>query len=556
MATIDVKSILNSYKLTLITIPQIGQQISVAKCLKQILAIAYNELPFGCLWGLANTSDYAYVSQCLAPFGTFTDTQIQNFLNCISNCRVGATVYPLSKGVVQWVDCCGNTNTQDLLPNVPYIISGCIKNNSVIPYVSPNYEPLIISAVTYGSVNCDCPPPSPTPTPTVTPSFGYTPTPTPTKSVTPTVTRTPTLTPTKSVTPTITPTKTPTPTPTVTTSSLGLSPTPTPTRTPTPTPNPPTIGCGTNVGISASALLVGPQTRTYLVNLGNQVGNVTLFFDIISCNDRASVVWNGETVIDTACQGNYLSSCIGDPQCGGIDVVPWNVPFISNCDNRATFYKSAATPSFAYLTVRTPSTHPGTGPGAMCYYSVWNATLSCPDGRTEPYIGPNSLIKLATNNEYICLTGTTLTPQTIQVGGSLTILPQWNLGTPPGSSYGTVEHSVYFEGGQIVSNPVNVSQIPFTPNWVTQPQPTTGWVYTKMSLTNNSSSQSYAYPVVCGPSAGQTFNIAPGIIHKLKPITIKYNTPGVYDIVVNASASFSTPKCSWYKFKDYITVVP
>jgi hypothetical protein len=546
MSIINVQSILSGYSESKNAQAFIPTQ-QVKNCITSVLGIQNVTLPLGCIWGMASSTDYTYIRNCLLQYGTFSDAQIQALIDCISNCRVGATVSSLEKGFFQWKDCCNNTNIQ-FISNETYIVTGCVKTNSIQSYVDNNNQAISFSSITYGGVNCDCPAPSPTPTPTVTPTIGFTPTPTPTPTTTRTPTPTPTLTPTLTPTPTQTiqfiPVPKPTPSP---------SPSFNPPPTPTPSSNIPIIGCSTNVGITASALIVGPETRTYQINLTQQIGIVSLLFDLISCNDRATVVWNGQTVIDTGCLGNYLNSCANDPQCGGINVAPWNVPFITNCDLRTSFFKSAATPSFAYLTVRTPSPHPGSGPAAMCYYSIWNATMFCPIPASQPPIGPDSLIRLENNDQYVCLTGNTLTPITIPVGTTLTILPNWSVPPSQVSNLLGISHDIWFDGGIKVNNPQNVATVN-SPNWQLQTQPSGfGGSYLKFNV--NSSSGPYTYPIICGPLSGQTFSLVPSVIHKFKPISIKYNIPGSWDITIQTSTGSSNPKCFWYKFENHITVI-
>lgn len=588
MPVINIKNILQSYQQTLSLPANLKFPLSVKNCLQSVLGITNPTIGIGCAWGLLNTSDYDYVSNCLSNYGSFTDTQLQNLIDCISNCRVGATVYSTEKGPIQWYDCCGQIYNDTVLPNVPYVISGCIRNYSVLPLVIGSQPSITLSAVTYGGVNCDCPPPSPTPTPTVTPTFGYTPTPTPT----PTLTRTPT--PTASNTPT--PTRSQKPLIPIT--PLPIPPTPSfnPTPTPTASPNIPSVGCGTQVGFTTSQSVTGPKTYIYKYNLGNQIGNVKLNIDFKTCNDRAIVIYDGQTVIDTGCQGQYYESCYSDPQCNtGELLAPWNNPYIipstvtdvnngnvspgniqenqnsGECNNKISFYKSGASPTFAYLIVKSPSPHNLNYNGTyICDKTVWEGGLSCPDGDTFNFLGPNSLKLLTTQQQYNCLTGDTLTPMTIPVNTILTILPSW--GYPPGSgSLGDVKHTVWVEGASAVSNPTGVyAPANGSPNWVVTPNPQT--VYdivipnptlppttfngTRFHLASNVSSGPWGIVLQCGPNAGNTGQLYGSSVVYYKPFSVKYITPGVYDITVKVWRQNSTNlNCGWYRYKNYITVV-
>lgn len=568
MPVINIKNILQSYQQTLNIPAALNFPLPVKNCLQSVLGITNPTIGIGCAWGLLNTSDYDYVSNCLSNYGPFTNTQLQNLIDCISNCRVGATVYSTEKGPIQWYDCCGQIYNDIVFPNVPYVISGCIRNYSVLPSVVGSQPPITLSAVTYGGVNCDCPPPSPTPTPTVTPSFGYTPSPTPTPTITPTVTRTPTKTPTQTPTPTptkssiniwIPPTpeyKPPTPTPTTTAS-------PTPTVTPSVSANITSISCGTDFGNTISALVSGPFTRTWKINLGTQTGMTSLFFDLISCNDRATVEWNNKVVIETGCLGNYAVPN-SDPQCSSVPVAPYLVPYITNCDLRASFFKSAATPTFAYVRIKTPS------PFGICEYSIFNARLSCPDGQPD-VAGPCSLKTLETSSQKQCLSGDCLTKRTISVGDTITFLPNWSFNFPGVNEQPSV-NNLYFEGGQLVPNPSNITNINdlvFDPNcngcnsynW--QLDPTyfgSSWTKLRLDYTpnftpgdGNNNNNTIIIPNYCG--IGDTTIIGQRW-YKYKPVTIQYNTPGTYSITIEGSSTFATPKCVWYKYDNYITVVP
>jgi hypothetical protein len=577
MLEIDIKSILSDY-LQSLNVASGKVPAQVKNCITSVLGISNVTLPLSCAWGLTSSVNYQYIRNCLSQYGTFTDQQIQALIDCISNCRVGVTVSSQDKGLFQWKDCCNNSFTQ-FINDETLTITGCVKTNSVQSYVGANNQAITLSAVTYGSTNCDCPPPSPTPTPTVTPTIGFTPTPTPTptSTLTPTPTSTVTPTPTKSpfvyvpITPLI-----PFPTPT-------SSPLPTP--TPSPSPNIPTIGCGTSVGPSVSQQITGPKTFIYKVNLGTTIGNVTLFFDTAACNDRATVIWNSQSVIETGCQGNYYEDCYSDPQCNtGEILAPWNNPYVvpgtggnitenadsGECNNKISFYKSAASPTFAYIVLRTPSPHtPNYNGSLVCQTSVYSASLSCPDGQTFPVIGSNSLIRLQTTQQYNCLTGNTLTPITIPTNTVLTILPAWSL--PPGSgSEGNIKHTVWVEGASAVPNPAGVyAPVNGSPNWssVANPQtiydsvipnpilPPTVFNGTRFRLSTNSSAGPWNWTYQCGPNAGQSFSLFPQPLHFLKPFSVKYITPGVYDITVKVWRQNGPMNCYWYRYKNYITVV-
>jgi len=563
MSIINVQSILSGYSESK-NAQAFKPTQQVKNCITSVLGIQNVTLPLGCIWGMAASTDYNYIRNCLSQYGTFSDAQIQALIDCISNCRVGATVIPLGKGYIQWKDCCNNLQTQFVFPNTTYVLSGCIKTNTIQSYVDNNNAPISFSSITYGSVNCDCPPPSPTPTPTVTPTINFTPTPT----TTPTPTRTPT--------PTITPTQTITPTPTQTIQFIPvpkISPTPTstfnPPPTPTPSPNIPIIGCNTSVGPTLQQTIIGPQTFLYKVNLGTQIGNVSLTLDVISCSDRATVIYDGQTVIETGCNGNYYAFCYADPQCNtGEQLAPWNAPYLSgdietgNCGLKASFHKPTASPTFAYLVMRTPSQHAGD----TCIESIYSVSLTCPDGRPNAPISSTSLKRLQTLDQYNCLTGNTLTPITIPANTVLTILPSWEIPPTGGNSVGGIIHTVWTEGGFPTPNPVSVSTIPFSPNWQNTQYPQVSYYYstalpdltffgTQFKFGTNTSQGPWPYLVECGPSSGQTFSIIPQVLHTLKPFSVVYNTPGTYDITVKTHTQSGSLPCYWYRFKNYITVV-
>jgi hypothetical protein len=589
MLNIDIKSILSGYSESL-NAPSGKIPIQVKNCITAVLGISNVTLPLSCAWGLTSSVNYEYIRNCLSQYGTFTDQQIQALIDCISNCRVGVTVSSQDKGLFQWKDCCNNSFTQ-FINNETLTITGCVKTNSVQSYVGANNQSITLSAVTYGSTNCDCPPPSPTPTPTVTPTLNYTPTPTPT----PTSTLTPT--PTSTVTPT------PTKSPFVYIPITPIIPFPTPTSSPFPTPTPspssgiPTIGCGTPIGFTASNAIIGPKTFMYKVNLGTQIGNVTLNFDLKTCNDRATVIYDGQAVIETGCQGQYYEACWSDPQCNtGELLAPWNNPYIipstvtdvnngnvspgniqenqnsGECNHKISFYKSAASPTFAYLVVKSPSPHTLNYNGVyICDKTIWNGSLSCPDGNTFNFLGPESLKLLTTQQQYNCLTGNTLTPMTIPVNTVLTILPSW--GYPPGGgSLGNVKHTVWVEGASAVSNPAGVyAPANGSPNWVvtSNPQtvydiviptpqlPPTTFNGTRFYLASNVSSGPWDITLQCGTNAGMAGQLYGNTVHYFKPFSVKYTTPGVYDITVKVWRQNSTDlNCGWYRYKNYITVVP
>jgi len=563
MTTINVKSILSGYSESL-NAPGGKVPTQVRNCITTVLGISNATLPLSCAWGLTTSTDYMYIRNCLSKYGTFTDQQIQALIDCISNCRVGVTVSSQDKGLFQWKDCCNNTFTQ-FINNETLTITGCVKTNSVQSYVDQNSQGITLSAVTYGATNCDCPPPSPTPTPTVTPTLNYTPTPTPT------------LTATITPTPTITPTSTLTPTPTQTIQFIPvpkISPTPTSTFNPPPTPTPspgiPTIGCGTSVGPTIQQAIIGPKTFIYKVNLGTQIGNVTLTLDIISCSDRATVIYDGQTVIETGCNGNYYAYCYTDPQCNtGEQLAPWNAPYLSgdletgNCGLKASFHKPTASPTFAYVVMRTPSQHAGD----TCIESIYSMSLSCPDGTPNAPISATSLKRLQTPDQYNCLTGDTLTPITIPVNTVLTILPAWSIPPTGGNNGANIKHTVWVEGGFPAPNPASVSTIPFSPNWQNTTYPQISYYYsqalpnltffgTQFRFGTNATTQGpWPYLVECGPSSGQTFSIVPQIIHTLKPFSVVYNNPGTYDITVKTHTSGGALPCYWYRYKNHITVV-
>jgi hypothetical protein len=562
MTVINIKSILSSY-LESLNAPGGKIPTQVKNCITSVLGISNVTLPLSCAWGLTTSTDYQYIRNCLSQYGTFTDQQIQNLIDCLSNCKVGVTVSSQDKGLFQWKDCCNNTFTQ-FINNETVAITGCVKTNSVQPYVDTNNSAIVISASTYGSTNCDCPPPSPTPTPTVTPTLNYTPTPTPTP--TSTLTPTPTITPTSSITPTPTQTIQFIPVP-------KISPTPTSTFNPPPTPTPspgiPTIGCGTSVGPTIEQAIIGPKTFIYKVNLGTTIGNVTLALDVVSCSDRATVIYDGQTVLETGCQGQYYPFCYTDPQCDtGEQLAPWNAPYLSaniedgNCFNRASFHKPTASPTFAYVIMRTPSPHAG----ITCIESIYSMSLSCPDGRPNPPIGATSLRRLQTEDQYNCITGTTLSPITIPANTVLTIQPYWDLPPSGGqNNLGNIIHTVWAEGGFPAPNPASVSTIPFSPNWQNTWYPQATYPYpilppltffgTRFTFTTNSNQGPWPYLVECGPSSGQTFSIIPQILHTLKPFSVVYNNPGTYDLTVKVSQQNGALQCYWYRYKNHITVV-
>jgi hypothetical protein len=262
-------------------------------------------------------------------------------------------------------------------------------------------------------------------------------------------------------------------------------------------------------------------------------------------------------VIDTGCQGNCSAGCPGSPQCSDLEVTPWNTQYTTNCNLRSTFYKSAATPTYAYVTIKTPPPHPD------CFYSVFTVRLDCPIANTTETIGPNSLIRLQTSQQLSCLTGTTLTPVTISAGETITILPSWGMTPAPGSTYYLIEQDVWVEGGQFVPNPNTVPPIGnpgstnTPPNWQLQPQPAAGITHIKMSINDNGAYvNGIPYTFTCGPNVGQTIYIQPESIQLVKPFSMKFDTPGVFDITVQVSGQVSNPKCYWYKFKNWITVNP
>jgi hypothetical protein len=556
MPVINIQSILTAYTATL-TVGPTGIPVNVVNCLNSTLGITNPTLLIGCATILNNSTDYNLIRNCLSAYGNFTNEQISSYLDCIYDCKVGATVIPKDKGFMQWKDCCGNIFTQFVEGGQTYTLSGCIRNNSIETYVDASNAPITFSVITYGGIDCFCPPPSPTPTPTVTPTIGFTPTPTPTT----TTTRTPTPTPTK--------TQTPTPTPTQTiqfipVSKIPLTPTPTlnPTPTPSPSPNIQIIGCGTNFGLTASSNVSAPATRTYQVNLGTAVGNVLVKFVYNVSPDSITVIWNNQTILASPCSDPFSQYVVNDPQCQGIPNFEGS-PTFSNTESYSvhTFYKSAATPSFAYVTVRTPS--PFTGfDGVLYNKSEWSANISCPDNLFRK-IGPNSLLELKTNSELTCLSGSSIQPQTITVGSKLTVLPAWAQGFPVTNGV-FVNNSIYFEGAQVVNNPLQVPANTFvssTPNFVTTSYfsfPTGDWASVRLNKTNVTSTTTYTYskPSSCG---GGTVQVPINQIQNYRPVTVQYNIPGTYSISIrsnNGQMGQLTNGYLFYEFKDYITVVP
>jgi hypothetical protein len=556
MPVINIQSILSAYTSTL-TVGPTGIPTNVISCLKTAFGIENPTLFLGCANVLSNSTDYNLIRNCLSNYGTFTDEQISVYLDCIYDCRVGATVGPRDKGFMQWKDCCGNVLTQFVLPGQTYTLSGCIRNNSVQSFVDANNGPISFSSITYGSGDCFCPPPSPTPTPTVTPTIGFTPTPTPT----PTVTRTPTLTPTT--------TKTPTPTPTQTIQFIPVpkvSPTPTSTSNPPPTPtvspNIPTIGCGTNFSLTAGSNVNAPATRTYQINLGTAIGNVQVGFNYQISPDTITLIWNNQTIFSSPCQDPFNNYVENDPQCLGIPLFEGS-PTFNNSESFKiwTFYKSATTPSFAYVTVRTPS--PFTGfDGVLYNKSVWSANVSCPDNQPRK-IGPNSLLELKTNSELTCFSGSPIQPQTITVGSKITLLPNWSQGFPVNNGVFT-KNRIYAEGAFVVANP---SQVPINVFNSSVPNfsllnfysfSTGDWAEIGLDISNAVASSTYTYtkPTSCG---GGVLPIPLNQLQNYRPITIQYNTPGTYSISIrstNGQMGQPTNGYLWYEFKDYIKVIP
>jgi hypothetical protein len=557
MPVINIQSILSAYTSTL-TVNPTGIPTNVVSCLKTAFGIDNPTLPFFCAVILTNSSDYNLIRNCLTNYGAFTDEQISVYLDCIYDCRVGATVGPRDKGYMQWKDCCGNVLTQFVLPGQTYTISGCVRNNSVQSFVDANNGPISFSSITYGSGDCFCPPPSPTPTPTVTPTIGFTPTPTPT----PTVTRTPTLTPTLTPTPTkspfvyvpitpIIPFPTPTPSP-------SFNPTP----TPSVTPNIQIIGCGTNFGLTASSNVSAPATRTYQINLGSAIGNVQVGFNYQVSPDTITVVWNNQTILKSPCQDPFEDYVENDPRCEGTPNFEGS-PTFSNTESYKiwTFYKSAATPSFAYVTVRTPS--PFTGfDGVLYNKSVWSANVACPDNQPRK-IGPNSLLELKTNSELTCFSGSPIQPQTITVGSKITVLPNWSQGFPVVNGVFT-KNRIYFEGGIVVNNPLQVptnafvASVPNFGNLDFYNFSSGSWVENGLNILNATSTTTYTYtkPSSCG---GGTTQVPMNQIQNYRPVTVQYNTPGTYSISIrstNGQMGQPTNGYLWYEFKDYIRVIP
>jgi hypothetical protein len=556
MPTINIQSILSAYTSTL-TVGPTGIPVNVVNCLNTTLGITNPTLLIGCATILNSSTDYNLIRNCLSAYGNFTNEQISSYLDCIYDCKVGATVIPKDKGFMQWKDCCGNIFTQFVEGGQTYTLSGCIRNNSIETYVDASNAPITFSVITYGGIDCFCPPPSPTPTPTVTPTIGFTPTPTPT----PTVTRTPTPTPT--------PTKTPTPTPTQTIQFIPvpkISPTPTstfnPPPTPTPSPNIQIIGCGTNFGLTASSNVSAPATRTYQINLGTAIGNVQVGFNYQISPDTMTLIWNNQTILNSPCQSPFDSYVENDPQCLGIPNFEGS-PTFNNIDSYKlwTFYKSAATPTFAYVTVRTPS--PFTGfDGVLYNKSVWGANVSCPDNQPRK-IGPNSLLDLKTNSELTCLSGSPIQPQIITVGSNITVLPNWTQGFPVTNGV-FAKNRIYFEGGQYVNNPVQVPTNTFNtsaPNFSLlnfYSFPTGDWAEVGLDVLNAISTATFTYskPSSCG---GGTVQVPINQIQNYRPVTVQYNTPGTYSISIrsnNGQMGQPTNGYLFYEFKDYITVVP
>ena len=556
MPAINIQSILSAYTSTL-TVGPTGIPTNVINCLNTTLGIQNPSLLIGCVTILGSSSDYNLIRNCLSQYGTFSDEQISNYLDCIYDCKVGAVVGPRDKGYMQWKDCCGNIFTQFVLPSQTYTLSGCIRNNSIQSYVDANNGPISFSSITYGSGDCFCPPPSPTPTPTVTPTIGFTPTPTPT----PTTTRTPTPTPT--------PTKTPTPTPTQTiqfipVSKIPLTPTPTSNPTPTPTvsPNIQVVGCGTNFGLTTASNVNAPTTRTYQINLGTAIGNVQVGFNYQLSPDTMTLIWNNQTILASPCGDPFDQYVVNDPQCLGIPNFGGSPSFDNFRQYKIwTFYKSAATPTFAYVTVRTPS--PFTGFDGVTYNkSVWSANVACPDNQPRK-IGPNSLLELKTNSELTCLSGSPIQPQTITVGSKITVLPNWSQGFPVTNGVFSL-NKLYFEGAQYVSNPLQVPTNSFNssvPNFSLlnfYSFSTGDWVEIGLNLLNAVASSTYTYtkPTSCG---GGILPIPLNQLQNYRPVTVQYNTPGTYDISIlsdNGQMGQNTNGYLFYQFKNYITVVP
>lgn len=597
MATINVKNLLESYKSSINLQPGIKLPINVRQCLQSTLGLTNVSLPIGCSFGLINSTNIDYIQSCLSQYGTFTTEQIEGYIRCLNTCYVGATVYPLNATLGEYTTCCGEKIQIDIKEeNVgqPFILSGCIKNNTIIPIANSNGQVGQFSAVTYGEVSCECPPPTPTPTPTVTPSFGYTPTPTVTPTITPTVT--PTLTTTPTNTPTPTPTKTTiyewikpfpeiTPTPTQT-PNPSITPTPTVTPTVTPSTGIQSIACNQQISFGTTNSVPVNYEKTWVVNLGNSIGTVDVLWNPDYCPDRMIVNWNNDRVIDTGCQAdpNYLPWANPKPKCNDITTAEWNVPllwgpFIPNNPNGSQtitpsnkilrFYKSAATPSFAYITVKTP---PGFTACASCsnppvcsQQTTYSFKVGCPTGNLP--LKNDSLIRLSTPQQLSCLTGDTLEPIIINEDDIVTILPNWGLNNPGGTgAYGTLRHTIYVNGGQLVPNPAGTYNIPGTPNWNPstpytpggfQSPPVIGASITKVILEQNNTSASQYYPANypnCGPNANQPFNLSYGNLHYFKPVSFKFPVAGQYDITVVTDQQYGTIKQNWHKFKKVITV--
>ena len=130
------------------------------------------------------------------------------------------------------------------------------------------------------------------------------------------------------------------------------NPTPTPTITQTPITN--TIYCGQEVHFNV------PQTGIYYftVQLGTDVGNISMNIDVISVPDRFQLIWDGVEVINT----NFLGDSSYDSQLQSLGYPST----VGSSTYTSSFSKTSAFPSTATLITTSPIDG-----------SVWDLIIYC-----------------------------------------------------------------------------------------------------------------------------------------------------------------------------------